>query len=90
MPWFNVDDGFHCHPKVLAAGNAAMGLWARLGSYCAKYATNGVVPAAIVHAYGTMSEAWTKSPVRRFISDDEAHRLMLAQRGHRDTPGGAA
>jgi len=56
MPWFNVDDGFHCHPKVLAAGNAAMGMWARLGSYCAKYATNGVVPAAIVKAYGTRSE----------------------------------
>lgn len=56
MPWFNVDDGFHCHPKVLAAGNAAMGMWARLGSYCAKYATNGIVPAAIVKAYGTPGE----------------------------------
>jgi hypothetical protein len=56
MPWFNVDDGFHCHPKVLAAGNAAMGLWARCGSYCARYATNGLVPTEIVRSYGTKSE----------------------------------
>lgn len=56
MPWFNVDDGFHCHPKVLAAGNAAMGLWARCGSYCARYATNGIVPAEIVRAYGNRAE----------------------------------
>src|SRR5688500_2903996 len=56
MPWFNVDDGAHSHPKVMSAGNAAFGLFTRLGSYCSAYATEGRVPAAIVRAYGTKTE----------------------------------
>jgi hypothetical protein len=53
MPWFKVDDGFHDHPKVLTAGNAAIGLWTRCGSYASKQSTNGFIPNAIAHAYGT-------------------------------------
>ncbi len=56
MPWFNVDDGAHCHPKIIAAGNAAFGLFVRLGSYSSAYATEGRVPMAIAHGYGTKSE----------------------------------
>lgn len=69
MPWFNVDDGAHCHPKVIMAGNAAFGLFTRLGSYSSAYATEGRVPAAIVHSYGSKAE----------IS-----RLMAAGMLHRD------
>lgn len=29
MPWFRVDDDFALHPKAIAAGNAALGLWVR-------------------------------------------------------------
>lgn len=43
MPWFRVDDDAHSHPKLLAAGDLAVGLWTRAGSYCAKYLTEGHV-----------------------------------------------
>jgi len=56
MPWFNVDDRAYSHPKVLAAGNAAFGLFTRLGSWSAAYSTEGRVPVSVVHAYGTKRE----------------------------------
>lgn len=56
MPWFKIDDAFHCHPKVLAAGNGACGLFVRFGSYCAQQLTDGVIPRSIARQYGTRSE----------------------------------
>lgn len=56
MPWFKIDDGFHSHPKVLAAGNAAMGLWSRCGSYCSDHSTDGFVPEVLAKTYGTRAE----------------------------------
>lgn len=53
MPWFVVDDSAHSHPKLIRAGNAAVGLWMRGGSYAAQHLTDGVVPAAIAAMYGT-------------------------------------
>lgn len=52
MPWFRVDDGFALHPKVNAAGNSAIGLWVRAGSWCAQQLTDGFVPAHIITALG--------------------------------------
>jgi hypothetical protein len=52
VSWFKVDDAFHSHPKVLAAGNAAIGLWVRCGAYAAQYGTNGRVSGAIVARFG--------------------------------------
>jgi len=75
MPWFNVDDGFHCHPKVLAAGNAAMGLWTRCGSYCARYATNGFVPAAIAKAYGSKPELARLVQVGWLLAEEGGYRM---------------
>jgi hypothetical protein len=46
MPWFLVDDDFAFHPKADAAGDAAIGLWTRAGSYCMRYLTEGFVSAA--------------------------------------------
>lgn len=43
MVWFNVDDGFWSHPKVLELDAAAVALWVRAGSYCAKHLTDGKV-----------------------------------------------
>jgi hypothetical protein len=56
MPYFRVDDGLHSHPKALQAGNAALGLWTRCGSYCGRYNTGGRVPAEIAKSYGTKTE----------------------------------
>ncbi|MEV5911096.1 hypothetical protein AB0M00_19610 [Streptomyces chartreusis] len=48
MPWFVVDDSAWSHPKVTAAGNAALGLWMRAGSYAAQHLTDGIVPGVVV------------------------------------------
>jgi hypothetical protein len=52
MPFFPVDDGLWGHPKADAAGDAALGLWTRAGSYCAKYTTEGTLTAAEVRKLG--------------------------------------
>lgn len=57
MPWFKVDDGFHCHPKAMRAGNAALGLWTRAGSWAAHQLTDGFIPIEIVRTYGTVGQA---------------------------------
>lgn len=53
MPWFKIDDGFHCHPKVLAAGTPAVGLYVRCGSWAAQQASDGIVPKQVARMYGT-------------------------------------
>lgn len=55
MPWFNVDDGFHSHPKGRKAGLEAIGLWTIAGSYCMSYLTDGFVSEWVV-------KSWPKGP----------------------------
>lgn len=52
MPWFMVDDDMTFHPKTIAAGNEAMGMWVRAGSWCQKQMNGGVVPAEMASALG--------------------------------------
>ncbi len=52
LAWFPVDDEMSFHPKILAAGNAAVGVWARAGAWCKKYTTGGFVPVGIAHSFG--------------------------------------
>lgn len=52
MAWFKVDDQLAFHPKVLRAGNAAMGLWVRCGSYSAQFETDGWLDLDTVRALG--------------------------------------
>jgi hypothetical protein len=56
MVWFRVEDSFHQHPKVLGAGNAAIGLWIRCGTWSAQYLTDGFIPASIAATYGRPRE----------------------------------
>lgn len=56
MPWFQVDDQLGFHPKAVAAGNAAMGLWVRAGSWCALHLTEGAIPASIARSMGTPAQ----------------------------------
>jgi hypothetical protein len=44
VPHFRVDDALHSHPKAQRAGDAAMGMWVRAGSFCMAYLTDGFVP----------------------------------------------
>lgn len=69
MPWFNVDDGFDNHPKVRKAGNAAAGLFCRLGSYSAKHLTEGHVDASVVRDYGT------PATVRKLVAVGMLHMI---------------
>ncbi|MEU5302241.1 mucin-2 [Streptomyces noursei] len=57
MAWFKIDDSAHMHPKFVAAGNAALGLWLRCGAYCAQHLTEGHVPALVAKQYGTAPQA---------------------------------
>jgi hypothetical protein len=52
VTWFRVDDGFAFHHKAVGAGNAALGLWVRAGSWCSQQGNDGVVPAHMVKALG--------------------------------------
>src|SRR5258708_4186062 len=53
MPWFRLDDSFHSHPKVIAAGNEATGLYVRCGTYAAEHLTDGFIPQRVALLYGT-------------------------------------
>ncbi|MFC5184392.1 hypothetical protein [Actinomadura harenae] len=57
MTWFKVDDTLAFHRKVVAAGNAAMGLWVRAGSWSAQQLTDGFVPKHMVASLGTRGQA---------------------------------
>lgn len=52
MTWFKVDDSFAFHPKAMAAGNAALGLWVRAGSWAAQQLTDGRIPSGLLQTLG--------------------------------------
>jgi hypothetical protein len=56
MSWARLDDRFPWHPKVLAAGNAAIGLWVRCLVHCCAHATQGFVDDAMAKRMGTARE----------------------------------
>lgn len=57
MTWFRVDDTLAFHRKVIDAGNAAMGLWVRAGSWSSQHLTDGCIPLRTVKLLGTVSQA---------------------------------
>jgi len=57
MTWMKVDDSLAFHAKAVQAGNAAMGMWVRAGSWCAQQLTGGVVPGHMVNPLGNRSQA---------------------------------
>jgi hypothetical protein len=57
MPWFKVDDTLAFHHKSVAAGNAAMGLWVRAGSWSMQTLSDGYIPDVIATQLGTKSQA---------------------------------
>lgn len=51
MAWGKVDDNMAFHPKVVQAGNEAMGLWVRALSWSMSILSDGYVPAGMVSAF---------------------------------------
>lgn len=56
MPRFRIEDAFSFHPKVIQAGNAAVGAWVRMGTYCAANLTDGFVPDRIARLIANEDE----------------------------------
>ncbi|GAA2577725.1 hypothetical protein [Microbacterium binotii] len=52
MPWFKVDDALAMHMKAFAAGNQALGLWVRAGSWSMHQLTDGFIPQGLLPALG--------------------------------------
>lgn len=57
MAWFQVDDQLAMHRKACEAGNAAMGLWVRAGSWSMANLTEGFVPKSAAKTLGTAGQA---------------------------------
>jgi hypothetical protein len=57
VTWFYVEDNLAFHPKTIAAGNAAMGLWVRAGSWSGWQLTDGAVPTEMARSMGTPGQA---------------------------------
>jgi hypothetical protein len=57
MPWFKVDDGFAFHSKTLQAGNAAVGMWVRAGSWASQNLTDGEISSTVARQLGTRGQA---------------------------------
>jgi hypothetical protein len=67
LSWFKCDDCFHSHPKILQAGNEAIGLWARCGAYCSQHLTDGYIPDQIVLIYGSAALAQVLVTARLWV-----------------------
>lgn len=75
MPWFKVDDKLAFHAKTVAAGNAAMGLWVRAGSWSADQLTDGFVPDHMIGSLGTHGQAKRLVAVRLWEDADGGYRF---------------
>jgi hypothetical protein len=75
MSWFRLDDKFHSNAKVMAAGNAAVGLYARCGTWCADHGKEGVIPSYVAHAYGSKREIATLIATRLWVEVDEGYKM---------------
>jgi hypothetical protein len=75
VTWFKVDDSLATHHKVVAAGNSAMGLWVRAGSWCAQQLTDGFIPASTVGILGTATQARRLVTVGLWIKVDGGYRF---------------
>lgn len=75
MTWFKVDDGLAFHAKVVQAGNPAMGLWLRAGSWCAQQLTDGFVPNQIAATLGTRAQATALEAASLWVREDGGYRF---------------
>ena len=75
IPWFKVDDNLAFHAKTVAAGNAAMGMWVRAGSWCAQLLTDGFVPDHMIASLGTKAQAARLCDVRLWDREDGGYRF---------------
>ncbi len=77
MTWFKVDDNLALNPKVIMAGNAAMGLWVRAGSWSGQQLTDGFIPTPIIQVLtgGEISLADTLVDVGLWYHENDGYRF---------------
>ncbi|MEU3011094.1 hypothetical protein [Nocardia asteroides] len=75
MPWFRVDDDAAFHSKIVAAGNAAVGLWTRAGSWSSRELTDGFIPAHMIASMGTPAQAKKLVQVRLWDKVDGGYQF---------------
>jgi hypothetical protein len=78
-----LDDQYHSHPKILAAGNAGAGVYSRTLSYCSAYYTNGFIGAAQAKAFGTPKELAAVTAAGLWIEVAESETFIIS--GRKDT-----
>lgn len=71
MTWARIDDDLSNHPKVIAAGNEAVGAWVRMISWSNARLTDGVIPRAVALEY-----ARTRKVIDRLL-----HARLLDESG---------
>ena len=69
MPWVRLDDGFYDNPKVLRAGDAAIGLYARALSYCGRHLTDGFVPTEFVRHLSAVADRLVRAKLWERVPD---------------------
>ena len=76
MPWLKVSDTFTWSAQIVAAGNAATGLWARAGAWSMQQLTDGYVPAAIARSLGTAAEVKKLVDVGLWEPEADGYRFV--------------
>ena len=71
MAWFRLDDSFYSNPKVMAAGNAAVGLWVRCAAWSAAHLTDGEIPVDVAHSFGTRKDVNSVTTARLWVLVDD-------------------
>lgn len=75
MPWFKVDDTFAFHAKALAAGNPAIGLWARAGAWSMQQLTDGFIPSQVAIQLGTQAQAQRLTDVGLWVEKGDGYEF---------------
>jgi hypothetical protein len=75
MVWFRVDDNLTFHPKVVEAGNAAMGLWVRAGAWSAANLTDGLIPTPVALRIGSRSLCYRLLNSGLFVDELQGFRM---------------
>jgi hypothetical protein len=75
MTWFKVDDNLALHPKVLQAGNAAIGMWVRAGAWSAQQLTDGFIPNTVIGTLGNRRLARTLVDVGLWTETDSGFQF---------------
>jgi len=75
IPWFYVDDQLCTHSKAIEAGNAALGLWVRAGSWCRRELKDGEVSADVVRMLGTKAQADRLASSGLWMPDGSGYRF---------------